>query len=117
MDQIGALAATFPRRVREHDWRIVYSLDLHGASLRSLYHQARLAKGPCILLCMDTWSYAFGAFLNVPPRTCGLAETVYGNGECFLFTFEPEFEAFRWSKRNEIHLALFTPFPRRFVPC
>jgi hypothetical protein len=59
---------------------VLYTMELHGvapllmqtylitlhlqASLRSLYRQCSLATGPCVLLCMDTWSYIFGVLTS-----------------------------------------------------
>jgi len=103
-DNLGRVCHSLPRRCRDKDWRILYSMELHGASLGALYRQCTLASGPCVIMCMDTWSYIFGAFVNTPPRMNMLGEPSYGNGECFLFTFEPEFKIYKWSRDNDIFM-------------
>jgi len=85
------------------EWRFVFSMETHGASLRSLYEQCKHASGPCLVLCVDSWSYIFGAFVNEPLRPSSSAS--YGTGESFLFTFEPEWSVFPWTSDNDVFLS------------
>lgn len=87
-----------PRLQLHHVWTLVYSLELHGVSLGTLYKKARESRGAYVLVVKDSiggvgaafsvaWRDAdavqvFGAFVNEPLRPSG---RYYGSGECFLW--------------------------------
>ncbi len=59
--------ALFP----QNDWKLVYSTDQHGYSLKTLYRKVRHC-GPIVLVAMDTSSHVFGAYASedVHVRVC-----------------------------------------------
>ncbi|KAL9606908.1 MAG: hypothetical protein Q9167_008119 [Letrouitia subvulpina] len=67
-------------------WSLVYSLDLHGVSLATLYAKCTSRSLPrglsFVLVVRDALGGTFGAYLTDPPRP---APGFYGTGECFLW--------------------------------
>ncbi|PWA03825.1 hypothetical protein BB558_000004 [Smittium angustum] len=70
-----------PRFKVENNWNLVYSLDQHGISLKSLLKSSE-GKGPQVIAIKDTNGCIFGAFINENLR---LNPNFYGNGTCFLW--------------------------------
>jgi hypothetical protein len=74
-------------------WTKRYDLLEHGASLETMYQRCGEGRGgfgggeAAVLLCMDSWSYTFGAFVVGGLRESG--GQPYSNGESFVFTFKP----------------------------
>lgn len=100
-DALRALCkAVLPRRYAIMDWVLHYSTEQHGCSLHTAYARAG-GEGhePCVLLLLDSAGHTFGAYCSVPPR----AEGHYrGTGECCLFSVQPRFAVYRWSRKNEL---------------
>ena len=51
------LASVVPELYRDCSWTMAYSLDQHGASLTTLLSKA---KGPCVLIALDSQGGLFG---------------------------------------------------------
>ncbi|KAI7869351.1 TLDc domain-containing protein, partial [Spinellus fusiger] len=62
-------------------WRLLYSLDRHGASLSTLYNCLK-DQGPCLLVIQTTAGETFGAYLS---EGFSSNQLYYGSGECFLW--------------------------------
>ena len=62
-------------------WNIIYSMDLHGISLNTLYNQCQ-STGPLLLLLRDETDAVFGGFAS---EFFHPSHGYYGNGDCFLF--------------------------------
>lgn len=84
-----------PRLQLVDSWRLAYSLELHGASLGTLYDQCDKAlgtlgstqRGGFVLVIRDgslsaTAGSVFGAYLTDCPKPC---QHYFGTGECFLW--------------------------------
>ncbi|KAI4158239.1 MAG: hypothetical protein LQ342_007613 [Letrouitia transgressa] len=75
-----------PRLQLLESWSLVYSLDLHGVSLATLYAKCTsrsLPKGTSfVLVVRDALGGTFGAYLTDPPHP---SPSFYGTGECFLW--------------------------------
>lgn len=69
---------------RIYDWKLSYSISLHGISLKALYRHAKTCC-PVILLIKDGADNAFGAFISTHLRQ---SQSFYGTGETFLFSFK-----------------------------
>lgn len=104
-DQIQHIADALPLRYRNNDWGLVYSLREHGASINTLYRRALdLQDGPGILNIQTSKRHLFGAFITETLEdNKSLKPKYYGTGECFVFTFQPEYQVFRWNNRREPH--------------
>lgn len=104
------LTETHVRILREHlltsaegrPWNLVYSSNLHGYSIGTLYRSMASADmSSTLLLIADMENKVFGAMLSNSIRQ---SEGFYGNGETFLFTFHPVFKKFCWSGKNSYFL-------------
>ncbi|KAJ1911948.1 oxidation resistance protein 1, partial [Mycoemilia scoparia] len=76
------LQGYIPRRIQiSRKWKLLYSMEQHGTSIRTLYNQVD-KKGPVLLAIKDTDGHVFGAFLSDPPKA---DPSFYGNGTSFLW--------------------------------
>lgn len=94
---IEKLARSLPARVKEYAWHLMYRMQVHGASLKTLYRNVSTLDSPVLLIVKDMDNQVFGAYATHPFRIC---ESFYGTGETFLFTFSPDFKVFHWSGEN-----------------
>ncbi|XP_033495731.1 TLD domain-containing protein 2 isoform X1 [Epinephelus lanceolatus] len=95
--QLETLAAHMPARTHGCPWQLVYSTAVHGSSLRTLYRNMAELDSPVLLVIKDMHKKVFGAFSSDPFK---VSKHCYGTGETFLFSFNPEFQAYRWSGEN-----------------
>ncbi|OQS04697.1 hypothetical protein THRCLA_03093 [Thraustotheca clavata] len=80
--QVQYLTQALPYHLRDAEWKLLYSTQIHGFSLLQLY--ALVAnRGPTICVIKDTSDRVFGAF-----SSCSIQRTkkVYGNGRTFVFS-------------------------------
>ncbi|XP_035499816.2 nuclear receptor coactivator 7 isoform X1 [Scophthalmus maximus] len=91
------LAAHMPARIHGNPWQLVYSTAIHGSSLKTLYRNMAGLDSPVLLVIKDVHKKVFGAFSTDPFR---VSKYYYGTGETFLFSFNPDFQAYRWSGEN-----------------
>ncbi|KAG4304788.1 hypothetical protein PORY_001841 [Pneumocystis oryctolagi] len=77
-----------PRLQLQDKWKLVYSLDYHGASLLTLYSKSFQNRGVFgsrhgfLLVVKDSDNHIFGAFINEYPH---LSTSYYGSMECFIW--------------------------------
>lgn len=82
----------------QRTWTLLYSLDLHGTSLTTLFANVQRglvrSAGGCVLCVSDMRGGVFGAYVN---EAFVRREGYYGSGECFLWRVEafPPSDAFR----------------------
>ncbi|PWA27507.1 hypothetical protein CCH79_00000342, partial [Gambusia affinis] len=91
------LACRLPARVQGYLWRLVYSTEKHGTSLKTLYRNLLDVDSPVLLVVKDMDEQIFGAFSTHPFR---VSEHFYGTGETFLYSFCPEIKVYRWTGEN-----------------
>uniref|UniRef100_A0A8C6KMU7 Nuclear receptor coactivator 7 n=1 Tax=Nothobranchius furzeri TaxID=105023 RepID=A0A8C6KMU7_NOTFU len=94
---IEKLASRLPARVEGYPWRLAYSTEKHGTSLKTLYRNLAYVDNPVLLVIKNMDDQIFGAFSTHPFR---VSEHFYGTGETFLFSFCPELEVYRWTGEN-----------------
>ncbi|XP_007552934.1 nuclear receptor coactivator 7 isoform X2 [Poecilia formosa] len=94
---IEKLACRLPARVQGYLWRLVYSTEKHGTSLKTLYRNLLDVDSPVLLVVKDVDEQIFGAFSTHPFR---VSEHFYGTGETFLYSFCPEIKVYRWTGEN-----------------
>ncbi|XP_012722819.2 nuclear receptor coactivator 7 isoform X1 [Fundulus heteroclitus] len=94
---IEKLACRLPARVQGYLWRLAYSTEKHGSSLKTLYRNLADVDSPVLLVLKDMDQQIFGAFSTHPFR---VSEHFYGTGETFLYSFCPEIKVYRWTGEN-----------------
>ncbi|XP_071335309.1 nuclear receptor coactivator 7 isoform X2 [Trachinotus anak] len=94
---IEKLACRLPARVQGYPWRLAYSTEKHGTSLKTLYRNLADVDSPVLLVIKDMDNQIFGAFSTHPFR---VSEHCYGTGETFLYSFCPEIKIYRWTGEN-----------------
>merc|ERR1719231_2248798 len=95
--QVLQLLEALPSRFKVRDWQLLYSTDLHGYSLQTLYNRANKCRGPSLLLARDAAGQVFGGFAS---HTWRPTSGFFGSGECLLFRVQPTFAVYRWSGAN-----------------
>ncbi|KAL2918286.1 oxidation resistance protein 1 [Polyrhizophydium stewartii] len=104
-----------PLQRESRRWRLAFSTDQHGMSLRTLFDRARAAASghghghahhghtPVLLAIQDSHGAVFGAFLSEPPAH---KKGYYGNGSCFLWRKRAHggINVFLASGRNEFYM-------------
>ncbi|XP_067266733.1 oxidation resistance protein 1a isoform X3 [Chanodichthys erythropterus] len=96
-EKIEKLAKHLPPRTIGYHWNLAYSTSKHGMSIKSLYRAMQDQESPMLLVIKDSDGQIFGALASEPFK---VSEGFYGTGETFLFTFYPEFEAYKWTGDN-----------------
>ncbi|KAJ3606986.1 hypothetical protein NHX12_026501 [Muraenolepis orangiensis] len=94
---VEKLACRLPARVQGYPWRLAYSSQNHGTSLKTLYRSLLEVDSPVLLVLKDLDDQVFGAFSTHPFR---VSEHYYGTGETFLYSFCPEIKVYRWTGDN-----------------
>ncbi|XP_054638524.1 nuclear receptor coactivator 7 isoform X1 [Dunckerocampus dactyliophorus] len=92
-----SLASHMPARTQGYPWQLVYSTAVHGSSLKTLYRNMAGLDSPVLLVIKDMQKKVFGAFSSDPFR---VSKYCYGTGETFLFSFNPDFQAYKWTGEN-----------------
>nr|XP_056712494.1 nuclear receptor coactivator 7 isoform X2 [Euleptes europaea] len=94
---VEQLTRCLPARVQGYPWRLVYSTQEHGTSLKTLYRKSASLDSPVLLVVKDMDNQIFGAYATHPFK---FSDHYYGTGETFLYTFNPLFKVFKWSGEN-----------------
>mmetsp|Transcript_37327 Transcript_37327/g.60691 ORF Transcript_37327/g.60691 Transcript_37327/m.60691 type:complete len:804 (-) Transcript_37327:58-2469(-) len=94
---VSKLETSLPTSYHGYDWALAFSTSKHGADINDFYRLAS-KHDASLLIIKDTDGGIFGGFCATPWKksTGGYV----GSGECFVFTLEPEFNAYRWSQSN-----------------
>lgn len=81
---VKQLLDKLPNYLKYRDWDLIYSTDKNGWSLNTFYRNCE-NYGSNILIIRDENHYVFGGFASQSWVHC---RRYYGNGECFLFSFD-----------------------------
>ncbi|KHJ45225.1 LysM domain protein [Trichuris suis] len=98
---IRKLIDVLPARAQSYPWVLVYSSELHGFALSTMYRMMSSLKeclSPSLLVVRDTSDHTFGGIVSCRFH---VSEHFYGTGESLLFTDYPKFRVFRWTGQNE----------------
>ncbi|XP_049586461.1 oxidation resistance protein 1a isoform X4 [Syngnathus scovelli] len=96
-DQIEKLAKNLPPRTIGYPWTLAFGTSKHGMSIKSLYRAMQDQDTPVLMVIKDSDGQVFGALASEPFK---VSDGFYGTGETFLFTFNPEFEVYKWTGDN-----------------
>ncbi|ORX72554.1 hypothetical protein BCR32DRAFT_272259 [Anaeromyces robustus] len=96
------LYTSIPKRLRiKRSLTLIYSMQLHGSSLTTFYERSSAGYGTSqILVIRDTEDNIFGAYTSEPFKK---HNGFYGNGETFLWKFEPHRERSRRRSRGSVN--------------
>lgn len=91
------LFSAFPRNVQLLIPDMLYSSDLHGWNLRTLYEKSEDFE-PIVLIIKTSCNKVFGGFLTKALRNRRIGKTLesFGTGETFVFSLRPTFRVYRW---------------------
>ncbi|KAJ3597403.1 hypothetical protein NHX12_000930, partial [Muraenolepis orangiensis] len=95
--QLEKLARNLPPRTIGYPWTLAFGTSKHGMSIKSLYRAMQGQDTPVLMVIKDSDGQVFGALASEPFK---VSDGFYGTGETFLFTFNPEFEVFKWTGDN-----------------
>lgn len=97
--QLAKIISEVPTRFQESALDLVYSTDLHGMSLHTLYHKVNKSS-PTLIAIRDTKGRVFGCYAAQPWKAS--ATRYYGSGESFVFKTETADSAtvYKWSRKN-----------------
>ncbi|XP_028983794.1 oxidation resistance protein 1a isoform X5 [Betta splendens] len=96
-DQIEKLARNLPPRTIGYPWTLAFGTAKHGMSIKTLYRAMQGQDTPVLMVIKDSDGQVFGALASEPFK---ISDGFYGTGETFLFTFNPEFEVYKWTGDN-----------------
>ncbi|XP_034385108.1 oxidation resistance protein 1a isoform X2 [Cyclopterus lumpus] len=96
-DQIEKLARNLPPRTIGYPWTLAFGTSKHGMSIKSLYRAMQGQDTPVLMVIKDSDGQVFGALASEPFK---VSDGFYGTGETFLFSFNPEFEVYKWTGDN-----------------
>ncbi|XP_054637598.1 oxidation resistance protein 1a isoform X3 [Dunckerocampus dactyliophorus] len=96
-EQIEKLARNLPPRTIGYPWTLAFGTSKHGMSIKTLYRAMQGQDTPVLMVIKDSDGQVFGALASEPFK---VSDGFYGTGETFLFTFNPEFEVYKWTGDN-----------------
>lgn len=110
-DMCDQLRSLMPTRVQLYtEWELLYSLEQHGSSLKSLYdHVSPQSTTPMrvgyVIVIKDRKNGIFGGYTNEPFHPTE-NRRYYGNGECFLWRLDkvPHLTICDGGKRSDSHI-------------
>ncbi|XP_065178965.1 oxidation resistance protein 1-like isoform X2 [Sycon ciliatum] len=99
-DHLCKLARHLPNSVVGCSWKLAYSTNVHGISLRTMYRNMREMDGPILMAVRDESQHIFGVLSSAAFKVC---DKFIGTGQCFLFTFHNTIglKIFTWTGENE----------------
>ncbi|OCT60623.1 hypothetical protein XELAEV_18046649mg [Xenopus laevis] len=86
-EEYDPISQHLPPRVLGYSWKLLYSTEKHGFSLRTMYRTMKLFNPLQV----------FGAYSTIELR---ISSNFYGTGETFLFSYSPELKVFRSTGEN-----------------
>uniref|UniRef100_A0AAQ4PBQ8 Oxidation resistance protein 1 n=1 Tax=Gasterosteus aculeatus aculeatus TaxID=481459 RepID=A0AAQ4PBQ8_GASAC len=126
-DHIEKLARNLPPRTIGYPWTLAFGTSKHGMSIKSLYRAMQGQDTPVLMVIKDSdgpgrpqrlssaWTLRLTHFVITPlPDLCfclqvfgalasepfKISDGFYGTGETFLFSFNPEFQVYKWTGDN-----------------
>lgn len=94
------LLPLLPLTLQHQEWHMLFSSEVHGCSLITLYERSH-SQGPTIVLVRDASGHTFGAFASESWHANRSVDAHYhGDGDSFLFTTWKGFRSWRWSGAN-----------------
>jgi TBC1 domain family member 24 len=89
------LWSLIPNRLADFQPERIYSSNIHGRRLRTLYDHVEYHEY-CLIIIRNEHQEIFGAFCSGQLANRTKARTWFGTGESFLFTLKPERQVYKW---------------------
>lgn len=87
------LAAWLPLSLRLTKLDLLYSTDVHGRALECFYDRVSKTRHTLLLCQVLNNDAVIGMFAS---QHWHVSQSIYGDGECFLFRLSPEPECWKW---------------------
>lgn len=97
LPEIEQIRLFMPKRFRLLPWHLLFATNKDGVSFSTFYSKAE-KKLPLLLLLLGKDGSRVGAFLS---QGIQVKSGYTGNGETFVFHFDPYFAGFKWSQNND----------------
>lgn len=78
-------------------WKLLFQLSRDGSTYLSFFEKTRNIS-PVILILLTDKHEKIGAYIS---KGLKVQRNFYGNGETFVFKYNPQFEVFRWHNANQ----------------
>ena len=103
-DERVELLPLLPPNLRQRKWKLCFSSQTDGCSLKTLYSSAQHSRGPSVVLVRDVQRHVFGAFVASAWQED--YNHYQGSAESFVFSTWPSgFQHWAWSG-NDRHIML-----------
>lgn len=89
------LWSLIPNRLADFQPERIYSSNIHGRRLRTLYDHVEYHEY-CLIIIRNEHQQIFGGFCSAPLANRTKTRTWFGTGESFLFTLKPDRQVFKW---------------------
>ena len=89
------LWSLIPSRLADFQPERIYSSNIHGRRLRTLYDHVEYHEC-CLIIIRNENQQVFGGFCSEQLARRTKTRTWFGTGESFLFTLKPERQVFKW---------------------
>ena len=89
------LWSLIPNRLADFQPERIYSSNIHGRRLRTLYDHVEYHKY-CLIIIRNEHQQIFGGFCSGQLANRTKIRSWFGTGESFLFTLKPERQVFKW---------------------
>jgi hypothetical protein len=89
------LWSLIPSRLADFQPERIYSSNIHGRRLRTLYDHVEYHEY-CLIIIRNEHQQIFGGFCSGQLANRTKTRTWFGTGESFLFTLKPERQVFKW---------------------
>ncbi|CAF1450498.1 unnamed protein product [Rotaria sordida] len=89
------LWSLIPSRLADFQPERIYSSNIHGRRLQTLYDHVEYHEY-CLIIIRNEHQQIFGGFCSEQLANRTKTRTWFGTGESFLFTLKPERQVFKW---------------------
>jgi hypothetical protein len=93
--EFAYLWSLIPSRLSDFQPERIYSSNIHGRRLRTLYDHVEYHEY-CLIIIRNEQQEIFGGFCSGQLANRTKTRTWFGTGESFLFTLKPERQVFKW---------------------
>lgn len=108
------LWSLIPNRLTGFQPERVYSSNIHGHRLRTLYNHCEFYEN-CFIIIRNELDEIFGAFCSTSLATRSQIRTWFGTGESFLFTLKPQRQVFKWIGYQKFDQSQTKPYEDYFI--